>query len=109
MKYKATNIQWDVSFDDDILPRLKEMTIADVADAVSCPLDEYKSMTEEGREDYAEKFFYKNPDQVIDYIGLPSEAMLPQEIDIDDDEAVADYLSETYGFCMWMYDIEKVA
>jgi hypothetical protein len=40
------------------------------------------------------------------FLGLPDHVDIPSEID---DEDIADYLSDTYDFCVFGFDIEEVA
>lgn len=39
-------------------------------------------------------------------VDLPTEVKLPDEIDIEDDGAVTDYLSDEYGFLVISYNIK---
>ena len=39
-------------------------------------------------------------------LGLPTEVELPEEINADDDDAINDYLSDTYGWLVIDWSIE---
>lgn len=39
---------------------------------------------------------------------LPTEVEIPQDIaDLDDDDAISDWLSDTFGFCHFGFNIEE--
>lgn len=39
---------------------------------------------------------------------LPTEVEIPQDIaDLDDDDAISDWLSDTFGFCHFGFSIEE--
>ena len=39
-------------------------------------------------------------------LGLPTEVELPEDIDADDDDAINDFLSDTYGWLVIDWNIE---
>lgn len=39
---------------------------------------------------------------------LPTEVEIPQEVaNLDDDDAISDWLSDTFGFCHFGFGVEK--
>lgn len=40
------------------------------------------------------------------FIGLPEKANIPAEVE---DDEIADYLSDKYGWCVYSFDIKEVA
>ena len=41
-------------------------------------------------------------------VSLPTEVEIPQDIaDLDDDDAISDWLSDTFGFCHFGFSIEE--
>ena len=101
---KATNIQWDIDM-EDALAMLDEMTAKDAAEALEISYDRYANMTSEERDDYAYDFFHHRPGALCDFVGLPDEVDIPEEL--TDEEDIADWLSDEYGFCHDGFCIEE--
>lgn len=93
---KVYNIQWDIDI-DEALERLSEITPQDGAKLLQVSEETYAAMTTEERNDYAESLFRHNPALLEECMGLPDEIVLPETL--TEDEDIADWLSDTYGFC----------
>ena len=95
----VSNIEWDVDFKnveemEDILTGLDDKK---VAAALRIPLKEYRKMPMEERVGEAIWQLRHEPALVNDFYGLPDDVDVPEEIETIED--VADWLSDTYGFC----------
>lgn len=92
----ATNIQWDIDI-EEVFDILDEMRVEKAAEAIELPYDRYANMTTEERHDYAYDYFHHRPGALDEFMGLPKEVEIPQEL--NDEEDISDWLSDTYGFC----------
>lgn len=102
---KATEIQWDFDM-DQVYERLDEMKPKEAAESLSVPFDRYDRMTTEERHDYAYDVFRHCPAALDEFMGLPSEVEIPEEL--TDDGDIADWLSDEYGFCHEGFQLETV-
>ena len=93
---KAIEIQWDFDM-DEVFAKLDETKPAEAAEFLGVPADRYDRMTTEERHDYAYDVFRHCPALLDDFMGLPYEIEIPEELtDIED---ISDWLSDEYGFC----------
>ena len=106
---KATNIQWDIDM-DEVYELLDNMTYTDAADSLGIPHDKYANMTTSERHDFAYDLFHHSPGTLDEFMGLPNEIEIPEELNKPDDdyynEDISDWLSDTYGFCHNGFEIE---
>jgi len=94
----AKEIEWDIDI-ADILDRLDEMLYEAAAEALEIPAKQYASMTTAERHDYAYDYFRGQDEAKAGFMGLPTEAKIPDSIAEDDYDAISDWLSDEYGFC----------
>ena len=97
----AYNIDWDVDM-DEVYEVLDEMTCGLAAKALGLSKARYSNMTTGERHDYATDVFRHCPAQLDEFLGLPDEVMLPDDVEEED---AADWLSDTYGYCINGLDI----
>ena len=93
---KATNILWDVDF-WEVYEKLDQMSYDKAAEALGVPSVTYANMTTAERHDYAYELFRHSPAALDEFLGLPNEIDIPEEL--TDDEDISDWLSDTYGYC----------
>lgn len=93
---KATNIDWDVDM-DEVYEKLDELSAAEAAEALEIQVDTYANMTTTERHDYAYTVFRHRPGLMYDFLSLPEEVEITEEMEEDD---VVDYLSDKYGYCI---------
>jgi len=107
---KATNIRWDIDF-DEVYEKLDEMTYEAAAEAIGVPAETYANMTTEERHDYAYDLFHHSPATLDEFMGLPNEVIIPDELNKPDDEYyvddISDWLSDEYGFCHEGFVLEE--
>lgn len=107
---KITNIQWDIDF-DEVYERLDNMEYTTASKAIGIPAERYANMTTEERHDYAYDLFHHSPASLDEFIGLPDEIELPEELNKPNDdyytEDISDWLSDTYGFCHKGFEITE--
>ena len=101
---KVTNIKWDIDM-DQIYNKLDNMTAENAAEALSLPKDAYTNMTTSERHDYAYEVFHGHDDMTAEFMGLPTETDIPDDIG-DDEDAISDYLSDEYEFCHKGFSLE---
>jgi hypothetical protein len=96
IKMKIANIQWDIDM-EEVYERLDDMTVEAAAEALEIPVKTYANMTTEERHDYAYDKFHHCPAELEEFVGLPLEIEIPEEL--TDDEDISDWLSDEYGYC----------
>ena len=101
---KAVNIQWDIDINEAITA-LDEMPAEKAAKAIELSYDRYANMTTEERHDYAYDFFHHRPAALEEFMNLPNEVEIPTEI--TEEEDIANWLSDTYGFCHAGFELDK--
>lgn len=101
---KATNIKWDIDM-DQIYEKLDSMTAESAAEALSLPKETYANMTTDERHDCAYDTFHGHDDMSAEFMELPTEVDIPDDIS-DDEDAVSDYLSDEYEFCHKGFSLE---
>lgn len=94
--YIVYDIDWNIEPDNAIW-YLMRMPNKEAADILDIPVDDWKVMDEFEKEDFALEVFNDDPDRMMDVVDLPVEVELPIDIDPDED-AIIDWLSDTYGF-----------
>ena len=100
---RAKRIEWDVDM-DEVFEKLDELLYEKAAEVLEIPSAVYASMTTSERYDYAYDVFHHRPGKLYDFLGLPEEVDLNIEIE---EEEVADYLSDQYGYCIRDLKIES--
>ena len=108
MKVIAYNIQWDIDI-DDAYERLDEMTAEKAAEELEIPANKYANMTTEERHDFAYDLWHHSPATLEEFMGLPDEVEIPEELGGPGEylgEDIADWLSDTFGFCHKGFDIK---
>ena len=101
---KVTNIKWDIDM-DQIYDKLDNMTTENAAKALSLPKNAYANMTTSERHDYAYEVFHGHDDMTAEFMGLPTETDIPDDIGNDED-VISDYLSDEYEFCHKGFSLE---
>lgn len=101
IKKIAYNIDWDVDM-DEVYEHLDEMTCTKAAEALELSKERYANMTTGERHDYAYDKFRHCPAELDEFLGLPDEVTLPDDVEEED---AADWLSDTYGYCINGLDI----
>lgn len=76
---KAYNIDWDVDI-EEALEQLDEMDYKKAASVIGVSADQYANMTTEERHDFAYDLFHHCPSELDDFMGLPSEVKIPENI-----------------------------
>ena len=104
-KLYACNINWDVDM-NDIYSVLDEMTAERAAEALEVPYDRYANMTTEERHQEAFDRFRDHPSLISEFMGLPEEVEIPSEL-AGDDDAITEWLSDTYEFCIREYALSS--
>ena len=102
MKRIAYNIDWDIDI-EEVYECLDEMTHELAAEAIGVPVNHYANMTTEERHDYAYDTFRHCPAELDEFLGLPDKVPIPDDVE---DEDVADWLSDVYGYCINGLDIK---
>ena len=107
----AYNIDWDIDM-TEAFERLDELTPHKAGGILGISAATYGAMTTEERHDYAYSLFHHCPGALCDLFELPDTVKIPGDFcieDEDDDEwdAVTDWLSDTYGFCINNYQVRK--
>ena len=92
----AYNIQWSIDM-DEVYERLDSMTAEKAAEALGVHFYTYANMTTEERHDYAYDKFNHCPAELDEFIGLPEEVEIPENL--ADDEDISDWLSDKFGYC----------
>ena len=95
------DIEWDVDM-DEVFERLDAMTTEKAAEALNVREAAYASMTEENRQALAYDVFRHCPTLLNSLFDLPNTVTLPDGVEDDD---AADWLSDTYGYCVSSYEI----
>ena len=108
---KACNILWDVDVNDGLCV-LHEMTYKRAAAALGISPERYVNMTDSEKDDYAESVLYRYgrvTSDLRELLGLPNEVEIPENVDVSKDdrymESVADWLSDTYGYCVGGFEV----
>ena len=83
---------------DDVYENLDEMTAEKAAEALGISQKRYANMRTDERHDYAYEVFHGHDAAIGEFMGLPTETDVPDDIDTDED-SVGDYLSDESGYC----------
>ena len=104
---KAYEIKWNIDIKESY-EKLDEMTAEAAASALEIPVNTYGNMTTEERHDYAYDKFHHCPAALEEFLGMPDEVEIPEEIASDPEysdnydglvECISDWLSDEYGYC----------
>ena len=106
---KACNILWDVDLNDGLCV-LDKMSIEKAAAMLGISPERYRNMTDSERDDYAESVFCRYgciTSALYEVLGLPDEVEIPKDVSKEDVymENVADWLSDTYGYCVGGFEV----
>ena len=102
MERYAYDIQWDVD-EEEGFEKLDEMTVHEAAEALRIFVEAYANMSAEERHDYASDAWHHNKVDLADFVGLPEKVVIPD--DLDDDEEIANWLSNEYGYCIYGFKL----
>ncbi len=108
---KAVNIQWDVD-SDEIIERLNDTELSELASLLQVSEPQLAVMEREERSDLAMDRFRHAPALLDRFLDLPDEVAIPQEFENayesedERDEAITEYLSDEYGYCINSYGLE---
>ncbi len=100
---RATGICWDVGF-DDILEQVGRMSDGEICETIDYPVSRWRHLSEGQKESKLLTVCSVYPETVGEIMGLPQEAEIPGALADGD---VADWLSDTYGFCVSGYSLEN--
>ena len=119
---RIVNIDWDIDT-EDIINTFHSKTVEEVAKAIDIPHDVAWVMTEEELTDYVLDACYQNRRVANEFVGLPNSVDINDSSidawcvargedwyslpDIDKADAITDYLSDEYGYCLnnWEYEM----
>lgn len=94
---KAYDIKWNIDM-EEVYEKLDDMTCERAASELGIPENIYKNMTTEEKHDYAYDQFRHNRLDLYDFMCAPSFVIVPEEMEYNE-EAISDWLSDTYGWC----------
>ena len=94
---KATDIQWDIDM-DEVYEKLDDMSCENASEALGVSYRQYADMTTGERHDLAYDIFRHSPGALFDFLGLPEEVEIPEEVG-DNEEDISNWLSDTFGYC----------
>lgn len=94
---KAYNIDWLVDL-DEVYEILDDMSFEKAALAIGVPPIIWANMTTEERHDKAYSLFHHCPATLDEFLNLPNEVEIPDEL-IDEND-ITDYLCDTFGYCI---------
>lgn len=90
-----TEIDWDVTM-DEVLDYFYHFSLKKKSEILNIPIEKLKEMDNELIIDIAENKFHHNPGLIDEIFELPKKL----EIDNMEEDEIADYLSNEYGFCI---------
>ena len=90
-----TEIDWDVTM-DEVLDYFYHFSLERKSDILNIPIEKIKEMNNNLIIDIAEEKFHHNPGLIDEIFDLPNKL----EIDNMEEDLIADYLSDKYGFCV---------
>lgn len=99
----AYNIGWDIDIDDAV-GQLMLMSVQDAAKALNIPVSKFSELSPTERESVAADKFRHCPGLMEDVCDLPAQVEIPENIE-DDTEAITEYLSDKYGYCISGYKL----
>ena len=99
------NIKWDID-EAELYEIAEEKTCAQMSAILNILETRYANMTTSEREDYIYEAYRHNSMDIETLLGVPSEIEVPLEIE-DDEDAINDWLSDTYGYCYSYFDLEE--
>ncbi len=96
------NIKWSIEF-DDVLEMIRESPYEKAAKILEIPTQTYINMNDRELSDYVYDWYKKGGyDEIRDLLELPTEVEVPEDIMEED---IADYLTDTYDFCVEDFDM----
>lgn len=95
----AYNIQWNIDM-EEVYKRLDNMTAEKVAEVLGMPSEGYAN-----RYSYAANKFQHCPAELHEFMGLPSEVEIPENL--VDYEDISDWLSDKFGYCHEGFDLKE--
>lgn len=91
-----SNIDWDVTM-DEVLDYFFHFSLEKKSEILNIPIEKLKEIDDDLIIDIAEEKFHHNPGLIDEIFELPKKL----EIDnIMEEDLIADYLSNEYGFCI---------
>ena len=100
----AYDIRWSIDVDEAV-NELMTKTVHDAAELLGVPSAAFASMSEDERCGRAETEFNHNPVLMERVMDLPDEIEIPDCYTEDDDEDIANWISNTYGFCIYNFEL----
>lgn len=117
MTVAVNNIKWDVDF-ETLAEAVQEMSETKASELLGVPYREYVNMTQSEQNDYLYECLHHlgqtNDDLIADIMKLPREVVVPKEYCEYDEyghpdlNAVTDWLSDEYSYCVRGYDHENI-
>ena len=104
MKRYADNIDWSIDI-EEAYEKLDDMDVQKASEFFEIPYEQYSNMTTNERHDYAYSAFHHCPAKLDEFMELPSQVEIPEEL--KDDEDITNWLSDLFGYCINGYDIIK--
>lgn len=101
---KAINVWWDIDM-DEVYERLDESVPATVAEILDVPADRYARMTTEERHDFAYDVFRHCPALLDEFMGLPEEIEIPEEL--TDEADISEWLTYEFGFYHQGFELKE--
>lgn len=103
---KAVNIQW--SYDEqEPFEAIEEMSADEASELLGIPFKTYANMTTAERYDYVADVIRHCPAVADEILSLPDKVTIPEAL--TDDGDIADWISDTFGFCIEGFQIEEEA
>ena len=90
-----SNIDWDVTM-DEVLDYFFHFSLERKSEILNIPIEKLKEMDDDLIIDIAEETFRHNPGLIDEIFELPKEL----EINNMEEDEIAEYLSNEYGFCI---------
>lgn len=100
----AYDIRWNIDVDEAV-DELMTKSVYDAAELLGVPGVAFASMSEDERRGRAETEFNHNPVLMERVMDLPDEIEVPDCYTEDDDEDIANWISNAYGFCIYNFEL----
>lgn len=95
----ACDIDWDIDM-DEVYEKLDDMNPRAASIALEIPYAHYSRMTTSERDGYAYDKFRHCPAELDKFLELPEKVKIPDTVFAEGDDAITDWLSDTYGYCI---------
>ena len=102
---RVTNIDWDIDLNEAVENITREGIVTE-SEFFQLTKKQCLSMSMDEIEDYVRDFFHHRPGALYDYLDLPEETTVPDELITDED--ITDWLSDEYGYCLNGWDKYEV-